>query len=56
MTGSIESLRRGESIWVLSHRVYSVPTWLIQRYNPDVDLAKVTPGTKLVIPVTEKLG
>jgi membrane-bound lytic murein transglycosylase D len=57
VTGTVEHrLRRGESIWVLSHRVYAVPTWLIQRYNPDVDLARVTPGTKLVIPVTEKLG
>jgi membrane-bound lytic murein transglycosylase D len=57
VTGTVEHrLRSGESIWVLSHRVYSVPTWLIQRYNPDVDLARVTPGTRLVIPVTERLG
>jgi hypothetical protein len=33
-----------------------VPTWLIHRYNPDVDLAKLTPGTRLAIPVVEKLG
>jgi len=57
VTGTVEHrLRRGESIWVLSHRVYSVPTWLIQRYNPDVDLARVIPGAKLVIPVTEKVS
>jgi membrane-bound lytic murein transglycosylase D len=56
VTGTVEHrLRAGENLWVLSHRVYSVPTWLIQRYNPDVDLGRLAPGTKLVIPVTEKL-
>jgi membrane-bound lytic murein transglycosylase D len=57
VTGTVEHrLRSGESLWVLSHRVYAVPAWLIQRYNPDLDLARLTPGTRLVIPVTEKLG
>jgi membrane-bound lytic murein transglycosylase D len=57
VTGTLEHrLRKGESIWVLSHRTYAVPTWLIQRYNPELDLARLTPGTLLVIPVTEKLG
>jgi hypothetical protein len=56
VTGTLEHrMRSGESLWVLSHRVYAVPTWLIQRYNPDVDLARLTPGTTLVIPVAEKL-
>jgi membrane-bound lytic murein transglycosylase D len=56
VTGTLEHrMRSGESLWVLSHRVYAVPTWLIQRYNPDVDLARLTPGTTLLIPVTEKL-
>jgi membrane-bound lytic murein transglycosylase D len=57
VTGTLEHrMRSGESLWILSHRVYSVPTWLIQRYNPDVDLARLIPGTRLVIPITEKLG
>jgi membrane-bound lytic murein transglycosylase D len=47
-------LRRGETLWVLSHKKYAVPTWLIRRYNPDVDLGKLVPGTVLVIPVVEK--
>jgi hypothetical protein len=31
--------------------VYSVPSWLIRRYNPDLDLRRLAPGTRLVIPV-----
>jgi membrane-bound lytic murein transglycosylase D len=50
--GTVEhTLRRGESLWELSHRVYSVPSWLIRRYNPDLDLRRLAPGTRLVIPV-----
>jgi membrane-bound lytic murein transglycosylase D len=57
VTGTIEhSLRAGDTLWVLSRKLYGVPTWLIHRYNPDVDFAKLTPGTKLAIPVVEKLG
>jgi peptidoglycan lytic transglycosylase D len=57
VTGTVEhSLRAGDTLWVLSRKLYGVPTWLIHRYNPDVDFSKLTPGTKLVIPVVEKLG
>jgi membrane-bound lytic murein transglycosylase D len=57
VTGTIEhSLRAGDTLWVLSRKLYGVPTWLIHRYNPDVDFARLTPGTKLAIPVIEKLG
>ncbi len=48
------TLRPGETLWVLSHKKYAVPTWLIRRYNPDVDLGKLVPGTVLVIPIVEK--
>ena len=47
------TVRRGDSIWELSHKKYRVPTWLIRRYNPDQDLISLTPGTKLQIPAVE---
>jgi membrane-bound lytic murein transglycosylase D len=47
-------MRPGETLWLLSHKKYAVPTWLIRRYNPDVDLAKLVPGTVLVIPIVER--
>ena len=50
------TLRPGETLWLLSHKKYAVPTWLLRRYNPDVDLAKLLPGTVLVIPIVEKAG
>jgi len=56
VTGTVEhSLRSGDTLWVLSHKLYGVPTWLIHRYNPDIDFAKLVPGVKLQIPVVEKL-
>ncbi len=48
------TMRPGETLWLLSHKKYAVPTWLIRRYNPDVDLAKLVPGTVLVIPIVER--
>jgi membrane-bound lytic murein transglycosylase D len=43
-------MHKGESIWELSEKIYSVPIWLLRQYNPDVDLANLRPGTQLVIP------
>jgi membrane-bound lytic murein transglycosylase D len=44
-------IRSGESVWVLAERRYKVPVWLLRQYNPDVDLAQIRPGTRVVIPV-----
>lgn len=49
-------LKPGETLWLLSHKKYAVPGWLIRRYNPDVDLGKLVPGVVLVIPIVEKIG
>jgi len=46
-------VRRGESVWVLAERRYKVPVWLLRQYNPDVDLAMIKPGARVVIPVLE---
>ena len=48
------TLRRGESLWVLSHDVYTVPIWLIHRYNPGTNLTQLSPGATLKIPVVER--
>ncbi|MCP4003232.1 MAG: LysM peptidoglycan-binding domain-containing protein [bacterium] len=55
ITGTVDhTLRKGESLWVLSHKVYQAPSWLIQRYNPDLDLTKMKPGTLVSVPLVEK--
>ena len=54
VAGTVDhTLRRGESLWVLSHNVYAVPIWLIHRYNPGKDLTQLSPGGTLKIPVVE---
>lgn len=47
------TVKAGESMWVLAQKKYNVPIWLLRQYNPDVDLAAVRPGVKLVIPRVE---
>ncbi|MGH8223881.1 MAG: LysM peptidoglycan-binding domain-containing protein, partial [Woeseiaceae bacterium] len=41
----------GESVWILALRKYEVPIWLFRQYNPELDLHKVRPGTRLSFPV-----
>ena len=50
------TVRRGESIWVLSQRKYQVPVWLLRQYNPDLDLAHVSSGEQVNIPVLERVA
>ena len=45
------TIRRGESIWILSLREYAVPVWLFRQYNPGLDLHRVRPGTVVQIPI-----
>ncbi len=47
------TLRQGESLWELSFQVYEVPPWLLHRFNPETDLTRLKPGTRLTIPVIE---
>ncbi len=56
VTGTREhELKRGESLWILSTRVYKIPTWLIQRYNPEISITQLKPGSQLQIPVVERI-
>ena len=45
------SIKRGDTIWSLSHQEFEVPLWLIKRYNTDVDFNTLMPSQKLLIPV-----
>ncbi len=46
-------LRRGDTLWKLSHRKYEVPVWLIQQYNPELDMNALRPGMRIAIPVVQ---
>jgi membrane-bound lytic murein transglycosylase D len=45
------TIRRGESVWILSLREYDVPVWLFRQYNPGLDLHRITPGVTVRFPV-----
>lgn len=41
--------RRGDSLWSVTQRG-TLPAWLLQQYNPDVDFADLRPGTQIMLP------
>ncbi len=45
------TIKRGESIWIVSLREYKVPIWLFRQYNPEVDLHNIRPGSKVQLPL-----
>jgi membrane-bound lytic murein transglycosylase D len=46
---------RGQNIWQICNDIYQIPIWLVAKYNPDRDLAKLNPGDTLSIPVVMPL-
>jgi len=45
------TIQRGDAIWVLALQKYDVPIWLLRQYNPELDMRKLRPGTKIQIPI-----
>ena len=55
ITGVAEhTIKRGESVWILSLRNFDVPIWLFRQYNPGLDPKRVRPGTQVRFPVFAK--
>jgi membrane-bound lytic murein transglycosylase D len=48
--------RPGDSVWTLTRHAAQVPVWLLQQYNPDLDLAEVRAGTQIVLPRVEEVS
>jgi membrane-bound lytic murein transglycosylase D len=48
-------VRRGDALWTVTQRFGELPIWLLQQYNPDVDLADLHPGTQIVMPRVENV-
>ncbi len=56
ITGSVTYVaRRGDSLWSVTQRG-SLPVWLLQQYNPDVDFDDLRPGTQIVLPRVEDVS
>jgi membrane-bound lytic murein transglycosylase D len=47
-------IKKGDTLWTLANEKFELPLWLIRRYNPDTDLARLIPSRNLQIPVVEK--
>jgi len=52
----IRIARAGDSVWTLSQHRAQVPLWLLQQYNPDLDLTALRTGTQIVMPRVEEVG
>lgn len=48
---SIHKVKSGENIWYLCNQVYEIPYWLLQKYNPNKNLERLSAGDELVIPI-----
>ena len=47
--------RPGDSLWSLTQRFTQIPVWLLQQYNPDVNLSALRQGLRIVVPRVEDL-
>jgi membrane-bound lytic murein transglycosylase D len=48
--------RRGDSGWTVTQHNSELPLWLLQQYNPDLDLSEMRPGTQIVVPKIVETG
>jgi membrane-bound lytic murein transglycosylase D len=48
--------RRGDSGWTVTQHNSELPLWLLQQYNPDLDLSELHPGTQVVVPKVEEVS
>ena len=44
-------VRTGDSAWSVARDQSGIPVWLIEAYNPDIDLDRLRPGMELSLPV-----
>ncbi len=52
----IRIARPGDSVWTLTQHRAQLPLWLLQQYNPDLDLTALRAGTQIVMPRVEDVG
>jgi membrane-bound lytic murein transglycosylase D len=48
--------RRGDSGWTVTKHNSDLPLWLLQQYNPDLDLSEMHPGTQVIVPRVEEVS
>ena len=48
-------MKHGENIWTLCRGKTEIPIWLLRKFNRDLDLEKLRPGTVVIFPVITPL-
>jgi len=51
----VHIVRRGDTLWTVTQHAGQLPVWLLQQYNPDVDIGEMRPGVELVVPKVEEV-
>ena len=49
------TVRRGQSLWYITNRLYDVPLWLVMQYNVGKNLQDLHIGDKITIPVVAEI-
>jgi membrane-bound lytic murein transglycosylase D len=52
----VYTVRRGDSLWTVRQRSGQLPVWLLQQYNPDVDMGEMRAGVEIVVPKVEEVA
>jgi membrane-bound lytic murein transglycosylase D len=47
---------RGDSLWTINQRNVRLPVWLLQQYNPELNLTDLKPGTRVSLPKVEEVS
>ncbi len=47
----VYAVRTGDSAWKIARVEYDVPVWVLESYNPGVNLDRLTPGMELTMPI-----
>lgn len=45
------TVRSGESAWAIARDTHGIPVWVLEAYNPEVNLDRLRPGQSLSVPV-----
>ena len=52
----IYQIKNGDNIWTLCQEVFEVPFWLIYQYNSELNINRLSPSQKLIVPRVEVIG
>jgi len=47
-------IKNGDNIWTLCTEQFELPVWLVKKYNLSLNLNRLKPGQKIVIPIVEE--